>query len=261
MLTAFREWRHRRVIKHSAINTEEWALAFARLPILHGLSEDERQRLQELAILLIHYKSFEAAKGLLLTQEMIVHIALQASLPILNLGFSSYDGWVSVIVYPEAFFQRRSHMDEAGVVSEDDAHLAGESWLRGPVILGWQDASVAGEVDGHNLVIHEFAHKLDMQNGAANGFPPLHSTMVINDWIDVFSQAYAHFKQHCHGREYCDIDCYAATSPAEFFAVFSEVFFERPEVLQRHYPEVSQQLRLFYRQDPLKRLNTGQASA
>jgi Mlc titration factor MtfA (ptsG expression regulator) len=254
MLTAFRNWRHRRIIKRSAITAEEWALAFARLPILHGLSVDERQRLQELAILLMHYKSFEAAQGLVLTPEMMTHIALQACLPILNLGLSSYDGWVSVIVYPAAFLSRRSHMDEAGVVSEDNAGLSGEAWLRGPVILGWQDARVAGEVDGHNLVIHEFVHKLDMQNGVANGFPPLHNAMVIDDWVDAFSHAYEHFKQHCHARELYGIDCYAATSPAEFFAVISEVFFERPALLRQHYAPVYTQLSLYYRQDPVTRL-------
>jgi Mlc titration factor MtfA (ptsG expression regulator) len=202
----------------------------------------------------MHYKTFEAAQGLLLTQEMILHIALQACLPILHLDLSSYDGWVSVIVYPEQFLPRHRFMDEAGVMHEDASGLEGEAWLRGPVILGWQDAIDAGEIDGHNLVIHEFAHKLDMQNGVANGYPPLHADMVRDEWVEAFSDAFAHFQRHCHGRALHGIDCYAATSPAEFFAVLSEVFFERPELISRHYPRVYQQLCLYYRQGPLLRL-------
>jgi len=254
LINLIRNWRRRRIIRKSAITAEQWSRAFARLPLLKGLSTDEQRRLQELAILLMHEKSFEPAQGLILTCDMLIHIVLQACLPILNLGLQAYDGWVSVIVYPEEFMPRRQYMDEADVMHEDYAALSGEAWQRGPVIVCWQDARIAGELDGHNLLIHEFSHKLDMQNGVANGLPPLHSTMARQAWTQVFSQAYAHFQQHCHGRDYYGIDCYAATAPAEFFAVMSEVFFERPAVVKQHYPEVYQQLRLYYRQDPLQRL-------
>ena len=254
MLGFIRNWRRRAIISHSSITDQQWTRAFSQLPLLNGLSTDEKSRLQGLAILLMHYKSFEPTQGLILTQEMVMHIALQACLPILNLGFSSYDGWVSIIIYPEEFMPRRQYMDDAGVVHEDYATLSGEAWQRGPIIVCWQDAQTAGELDGHNLLIHEFAHKLDMQNGVANGHPPLHKDMSRKAWTKVFSEAFANFQHHCHGRDYYGIDCYAATSPAEFFAVFSEVFFERPDVLKQHYPEVYQQLGLYYRQDPLIRL-------
>jgi Mlc titration factor MtfA (ptsG expression regulator) len=256
LIDFIRHWRRRSIIKNSPITAGQWSRAFAKLPILNGLSSDEKRRLQELAILLIHDKSFEPVQGLVMTQDMVMHIALQACLPILNLGLQAYDGWVSVIVYPDEFMPRRRYMDEAGVMHEDNPGLAGEAWRRGPVILDWQDAKIAGVLDGHNLVIHEFAHKLDMQNGVANGFPPLHAGMATEAWEQAFSQAFAHFQHHCHGRDYYGIDCYAATSPAEFFAVLSEVFFENPEVLRDHYPAVYQQLRLYYRQDPLERLTS-----
>jgi Mlc titration factor MtfA (ptsG expression regulator) len=249
-----RNWRRRGIIKASPITDAQWSRAWAKLPLLRGLTTEEKQRLQELAILLIYYKSFEPTQGLILTQEMVMHIALQACLPILNLGLESYDGWVSIIVYPMEFMPRRQYMDDAGVMHEDYATLSGEAWQRGPVVLCWQDAEIAGELDGHNLLIHEFAHKLDMQNGVANGLPPMHKDMARKAWTQAFSEAYAHFQQHCHGRDYHGIDCYGATSPAEFFAVLSEVFFERPDVLDQHYPEVYEQLRLYYRQDPLIRL-------
>ena len=254
LLDIIRSWRRRRIIRNSSITDEQWSRAFAQLPLLKGLSPEEKRRLQELAILLIHDKSFEPTQGLILTQEMVMHIALQACLPILNLGIQAYDGWISVIVYPEEFMPRRQYMDEAGVMHEDYATLSGEAWQRGPIILCWQDAKIAGELDGHNLLIHEFAHKLDMQNGVANGLPPMHRNMARKTWTKVFSEAFEHFQHHCHGRDYHGIDCYAATAPAEFFAVLSEVYFERPEVLDQHYPEVYQQLRLYYRQDPLRRL-------
>lgn len=247
-------WLDRRIIRKSTISPDAWSQAFASLPLLRGLNEGERRRLRELAILLMHHKSFESAQGLELSQHMVLIIALQACLPILNLGLSAYDGWVSVIVYPAGFVPQRSYTDEAGVVHQRSEALAGEAWQRGPVILGWDDTRLAGEIDGHNLVIHEFAHKLDMLNGSANGFPPLHAGMEVNAWVEAFAGAYEHFKEHCHGFGYHHIDSYAATSPAEFFAVFSEVFFERPELLKRHYAEVYEQLCNYYRQDPSSRL-------
>ncbi len=254
MLDSIRRWLDRRIINNSSITDEEWSQAFAALPLLKGLSEEEQQRLRELTILLIHRKSFEGAKGLELTRQMVLRIALQACLPILYLDLSAYDGWVSVIVYPAAFVPVRSYTDEAGVVHQGQAALSGEAWQHGPVILGWHEAQSAGEVDGHNVVIHEFAHKLDMLNGAADGFPPLHAGMSAAAWAEDFTRAYEHFQKHCHAQKYRHIDCYGASSPQEFFAVFSEVFFERPSLLTQHYPAVYEQLRRYYRQDPLTRL-------
>lgn len=122
------------------------------------------------------------------------------------------------------------------------------------MILAWDDSEIAGEVDGKNLVIHEFAHKLDMQNGVANGFPPLHSNMRVNDWVKAFTKGYDHFERKCNGDQLYGISCYAATSPAEFFAVFSEVFFERPAVLKKHYSDIHDLLEQYYRQTPIFRL-------
>lgn len=254
MFDSIRHWFNRRIINRSTITPDEWKRAFAALPLLKGLSEDELQRLKELAILLMHAKSFAGAQGLVLSRPMIMHIALQACLPILNFDLNAYDGWVSVIVYPAAFIPKRSFTDEMGIVHEGRSVLAGEAWQRGPVILGWHDVESAGEIDGHNVVIHEFAHKLDMLNGTANGFPPLHSWMEVEEWVEAFAAAFQDFQQHCHKLDYHQIDCYAATSPPEFFAVFTEVFFERPALLKQHYPAVYEQLRLYYRQDPATRL-------
>lgn len=254
MFNSIRRWLKHRIINKSTVTPEEWQQAFAALPLLKGLSDTEQKQLKELAILLIDAKSFAGVQGLLLTRPMILHIALQACLPILNLGLAAYDGWVSVIVYPAAFIPKRTFTDETGVVHEGYSVLAGESWQRGPVILSWHDVESSGAIDGHNVVIHEFVHKLDILNGAANGFPPLHSGMRIEDWVEAFTSAFQDFQQHCHKLTYHQIDCYAATSPPEFFAVFSEVFFERPLLLKDHYRAVYEQLTRYYRQDPLARL-------
>lgn len=254
MFDFIRQWLNRSIINRSTIALEEWQQAFAALPLLQGLTEDELHRLKELAILLMHEKSFEGAQGLVLTRPMILHIALQACLPILNLGLDAYAGWSSVIVYPAAFIPQRSYTDEMGVVHEERSVLAGEAWQRGPVVLAWHSVESAGVIDGSNVVIHEFAHKLDMLNGVANGFPPLHSGVETEGWVETFSAAFHDFQKQCDGLGYHKIDCYAATSPPEFFAVFSEVFFEQPELLTEHYHDVYEQLRSYYRQDPAQRL-------
>jgi Mlc titration factor MtfA (ptsG expression regulator) len=107
--------------------------------------------------------------------------------------------------------------------------------------------------DGSNLVIHEFAHKLDMQNGEPNGFPPLHRDMDMKAWTEVFHAAFDDLQRNCAMGIDTGMDCYAATEPAECFAVLSEVFFMRPDILNQRYPAVYEQLRQYYRQDPWRR--------
>jgi len=254
MFHIIRNWLDRRILQRSSITSAQWATAFASLPLLQGLTADEKQRLQELAILFIHRKVFEGAHGLVVTQPMALIIALQACLPVLKLGLGGYEGWVSVVVYPSGFAPKRVIRDEYGVEHHVQSNLAGEAWQRGPVVLAWDETERAGFIDGHNLVIHEFAHKLDMQNGHANGFPPLHAEMDITVWTEAFRTGFEDLQYKCSAGEYIGIDCYAASSPAEYFAVLSEVFFERPDVLQQHYAAVYGQLRQYYRQDPLTRL-------
>ncbi len=254
MFDFFFKWRHRRIIRRSSISEKQWQDAFSSLPLLAGINAKEKQQLQELTILFLHYKAFEGAQGFVVTQSNALIIALQACLPILNLGINSFSGWYSVIVYPAGFVTRRVTTDESGVEHVVHSNLAGESWQKGPVVLAWDDTENAGIIDGHNLVIHEFAHKLDMQNGVANGFPPLHAEMDTELWVEAFSAGYKDFQQKCEKGKHIGINCYAATDPAEFFAGLSEVFFEHPEVIFRHYNNIYDQLRLYYRQDPLLRL-------
>lgn len=252
-----RNWRRRRVLREHAVDSALWRRVAHSLPFLDGLDDAGQRRLRELALLFLAEKQFAGARGFELTDQMRLSIALQACLPILNLGLDWYDGWVGIVVYAGDFRLKRSETDEAGVVHEWDDELAGESMPGGPVVLSW-DATLAShdpdDDDLMNIVIHEFAHKLDMRNGAADGLPPLHSGMSRERWRAVFDAAYRHFCDAVDRGKETFIDPYAAEHPSEFFAVVSEVFFEWPHELKADYPKVYEQLALFYRQDPAARL-------
>ncbi|MDO3384356.1 zinc-dependent peptidase [Gilvimarinus sp. SDUM040013] len=254
ILSWWRQWRENRVLKRNAIDERDWQQVLSQLPLLKGLSADELAQLRRLAILFIHEKQFIAVGGISITGNMALLIALQACLPVLHLGLEWYRGWSSVIVYPAAFKTKQTQFDEYGVAHEVEHHLAGQAWSHGGVILAWDQTARAGVIDGHNLVIHEFVHKLDMLNGAADGFPPLRPGMSASAWSKAFSDAYEDFVKQVHLGRRTPIDRYAATNPAEFIAVTSEVFFELPSVLAEVYPEVFAQYVEFYQQNPADRL-------
>ncbi|MGQ7847152.1 M90 family metallopeptidase [Granulosicoccus sp. 3-233] len=245
MFEFFRQWRKGRILANSPFSTSDWQQAAARLPVLDRLSSRQRLSLYELATLFLHAKRFSGAGGLVLSDSMRQSISLQACLPILNLGLDWYDGWSDIIVYPDAFTRESSIVDEFGVTHSGSRHLSGEAWLRGPVVLSWRDAEQAGHVDGHNVVIHEFVHKLDMMNGLANGFPPLQRDMSPGNWSQLMNEAFEDFQLHPKQ----GLDRYGATDPAEFFAVLSEVFFETPDNLIAAYPELYSLMTQFYLQD------------
>ncbi len=255
MFKFIHDWLEQRVIERSLITEQQWQVAFLALPLLKGLSVTEKQRLKELVILFIERKTFEGAHDLVVTLPMALIISLQACLPILELNLNAYDGWSSIIVYPAGFSPERKVVDEYGVTHFEKKNLAGESWLNGPVVLAWDEAEHGGVIDGSNLVIHEFAHKLDMENGVANGFPVLHKNMRTNDWVEAFSNGFDVLQSRCQAGKSTNIDCYGASSPAEFFAVLSEVFFERPSIINKHYPAIYEQLNRYYRQDTLVRFS------
>jgi len=234
MFSFLSSWWRERIIRRSSITQQQWRRAIARLPLLQNLTEAEKEKLIRLSILFLHYKVFEGAHDLEVTLEMKLTIALQACLPILQLGIDWYDGWISIIVYPSQFVPERKYVDEYGVEHSSRSVLSGESWHKGPVVL--------------------FAHKLDVLNGKTNGFPPLHPGMDPAVWSKALSDAYEDLLDRYEEGKKIAIDSYAVSSPAEFFAVFSEVFFERPNVVNTYYPDVYEQFKQFYRQDPLLRL-------
>jgi Mlc titration factor MtfA (ptsG expression regulator) len=251
----FRSLRRRKILRRGLLDKTAWRQALARIPIAAGLREDEARRLRELATLFLHEKLFEPARGLRLTEAMRADIAVQCCLPVMNLGFDWLDGWRTVIVYPGEFVSPRKQLDEIGVMHEWEEILGGESWDRGPLILSWADMEASGLGEGYNVAVHEIAHKLDLLEGAADGFPPLHRSMSARAWCDAFTAAYEDFNRRLDEGEDTEIDPYAAEAPGEFFAVFSEYFLERPELVMTEYPDVYRQLAAFYRQDPLARLS------
>ena len=265
-----RIWKRKRLLARHSLDDKMWRRVSARLPFLAGLSEEEIRRLKEMAIVFLAEKQLSPVRGALLSEDDRLSIALQACLPVLELGIEWYDGWTEVIVYPSQFAPEREIVDEDGIVHLTQDPMAGEAWLGGPVVLSYEDVAMTGDeaarVAGYNVVIHEFAHKLDMRHGEPNGFPPLHAGMSSVAWRKAFTGAYEDFCQLVdeadalaerddgEALDTLPIDPYGAESPGEFFAVVSEAFFETPELLEPTYPAVYEQLRLFYRQDPLARL-------
>ena len=254
MFEALRNWRRDRVLKRSPIDDRMWRQLVARYPFTRTLPDADRARLRDLTVLFLHEKSIVGAGGLEVRDEMRMGIAVQACMLILNLGLDWYRGWVEVIVYPDEFVAEYEYMDEAGVSHHVEQPMTGESWHAGPVILSWADAEQRGGETGYNVVIHEFAHKLDMLNGDANGFPPLHADMERDAWSRIFGEAYEDFSRRAERDDETGLDPYGAESPAEFFAVLSEAFFETPRAVQAAYGDVYRQLAAFYRQDPAARL-------
>jgi MtfA peptidase len=248
-----RTWRNlwRSLGPQPAIPDGLWRETLAHLPFCQALNADAQERLRNLALRFLHAKTFEGAAGLVITDTMRVHIALQACLLILNLDLDYYAGWQAVILYPGDFRVAKEYVDEAGVVHHWQEELSGESWEQGPVILSW-DAAAAPFDAQTNIVLHEFAHKLDMRNGAADGCPPLPPGLSSAAWTHDFLAAYEQLCDALDRGQTIRIDDYAAESPVEFFAVLSEAFFLAPEVVQSDFPAVYRQLSAFYRQDPLK---------
>ena len=239
-----------------AISDTAWRTVRRSLPIVATLTEADAAKLRALADSFLRAKSLEGAGGFVLDEAMRVVVAAQACIPILALGIEAYAGWRSVIVYPGGFLSRGTWVDETGVEHEWEEPRSGETGVDGPVVLSWEDVEASGRLEeGYNVVVHEMAHKLDMLNdGTANGFPPMHPEMDGVAWYRVFSEAYEDLAARVEADEETDIDPYAAETPDEFFAVTSEYFFERPDVLDACYPEIYAALRVFYRQDPLNRV-------
>ena len=256
---AIRKWRQERVLKGAAVPDDLWREAFETLPFLAIYDAEEIARLRDKVVLFLNAKTIIGAQGHEVTPLQRVVIAIQACVLVLNLDLAHYDGWESVVVYPGEFVPDWEWEDEAGVVHRNDEPMAGEAMFRGPVVLSWPDVAASADWNdaGMNLVIHEFAHKLDMKNGDANGCPPLPAGMSMGTWRKALVAAYDDFCARQDGGEDTAIDPYAAESPAEFFAVLSEVFFVEPALLHDEYPDVYEQFSRFYRQDPAVRMRGG----
>lgn len=251
-MQALRERRDARILEQRAIPDDLWRLTLARFPFLTQRSDDDLRTLRDMATLFLARKEFSGGRELHVSDEMAVAVAAQACLPVLKLGLDWYDSFIGIVIHPDLVTVRREHMDEVGIVHEYDESLAGEAMEGGPVMLSWRDVAEAGDSAewGYNVVIHEFAHVIDMRDGVADGVPPLPNRAARAQWLDVFE---AHHAALCadldRGVEPL-LDPYAAESLEEFFAVASETFFVAPIELRAEHPALYTQLAGFYRQDP-----------
>ena len=223
-----------------------WAGTMQQFPFLARRSIAEQSRLRSMTVEFLKKKQFTGAHDLKVTDDMAVAIAAQACLPVLHLGLKFYDDFKGIVVHPGAMLARREVTDDNGVVHRYSEALTGEAMERGPVTLSWQDVAASGDtaVDGYNVVIHEFIHKIDMRDGAADGCPPMPSRRARTAWDDVFQPAYDAFCEKVamterFGAPPTWLDAYGATAPAEFFAVACEGYFVNRDRFNEDFPSLT----------------------
>jgi MtfA peptidase len=224
-----------------------------RVPYVRRLPADLQIQLRKHIQVFLAEKAFVGCKGLVVTDEMRVAIAAQACLLIMNRRTDYFSNLRQILVYPGAFVVDRVRTDGAGVLQEQRQVLSGESWSQGQVVLSWEDVQDGAAVDddGRNVVIHEFAHQLDQESGHANGAPLLARREHYGPWSQVLSEEFERLQEQARNGEPALISHYGTTSPAEFFAVVSEVFFEQPQRMAAEHPALYRELGRFYRLDPL----------
>jgi Mlc titration factor MtfA (ptsG expression regulator) len=259
MIGWLRDWHQRRasdrearVLARRAIPDALWQATLKRLPFIARRSGADLAELRRLASHFLDSKEFSGAHGLVVTDEIAVAIAAQACLPVLRVGLAPYDAFVGIVVHPDEVVVRRQHVDEDGVAHEGDDQLVGEVIPGGPMMLSWPHVAQGAEVDPFvcNVVIHEFAHVIDMRDGLSDGVPPLPNVDERETWLMVLQATYRRFCRRVDTGRQTLLDPYAASGPDEFFAVASEAFFVTPEALRAEHPAMYRMLARFYGQDP-----------
>lgn len=251
-----RHWRERReaaAVARRPIPDDLWKRTLVRYPFLRRRSPDDAAALRRLTSLFLDAKEFDAMPGVRLTNDVVVAVAAQACLPVLRIGLRAYDGFVGIVLHPDVVRAPRAVTDEDGVVHEYDEVLAGEARDGGPVMLSWRDVRGAGRsaAEAYNVVVHEFAHVLDMADGAANGIPRLPPDLPRAGWLAVIDDEFRRFRARVEGgNETTTLDPYGAEAIEEFFAVASEAFFVQPRAMRAEHPALHGIFVRYYRQDP-----------
>ncbi|MCA9241770.1 MAG: zinc-dependent peptidase [Planctomycetales bacterium] len=212
-----------------------------------------QDRIREDVAVLLAEKNWEGCGGLEMTEYIKLTIAAQVALVTLGFERQYFDSVLSILVYPDAF-QQPDQQTRSGIVLERGSPRIGEAWHRGPVILSWSDVSesAAGPNQGRFLVAHEFAHQLDMlNNGDADGVPPMESDQQAKRWITVLNEAWRRLRRDCRTGSDPLVDSYGATNRSEFFAVVSEAFFQTPQRIAWQEHELYEAFKEYYRLDPM----------
>ena len=246
-----RRQQKRRALLSTAFPAEWAAILNENFPPYQNITPQLQQQLHDYIRIFILEKSFEGCGGLTLTDEIKVTIAAQACMLLLNRKGECYPKLFSVLVYPSAYVTgTRSRL---GSHSTDPSVRLGESWKHGTVVLAWDSvkSGVLNFQDGHNVVMHEFAHQLDQENGGADGAPILEMRSAYSTWSRTFSEEYELLRKKTFKGKKSVIDKYGATNPAEFFAVATETFFEKPVQLKKKHSELYHELEDFYKVDPI----------
>jgi len=242
--------RRRRRLRRIPFTAEERVIVERNIPYLGRLTDEDRRQLEGWVRIFLAEKTFEGCGGLTMTNEMRLTIAAQACILLLRRDTDCFPGLYSVLVYPQAYVAS-DQQAMGGMASDVPQARLGQSWSRGSLIVSWDDTlrGAADTHDGHNVVFHEFAHQLDQVDGVADGAPVLDERRRYASWARVLGEAYAGLTERIARHKPHDIDAYGATNPAEFFAVVTEYFFERPVQLRKRHPELYDELRQFYRRD------------
>jgi Mlc titration factor MtfA (ptsG expression regulator) len=245
-------WR-RSILLARPFPVEWFDIVKRKLPFYARMQPDEQQQLLDLIRLFVADKTFYGCKGLQITDEIRITIAAQACLLLLNRHTRVFPDLHFILVYPYAFRAGHEQHNPDGTVIRGQRELLGESWQYGKVILSWDDveAGVADFRDGHNVVLHEFSHQLDSEDGLVNGAPVMRHSK-LKTWADVFSREFADLIAAADNQQLAVMDPYGASSPAEFFAVATETFFEKPAELAQMHPHLYAELGNYYKVDPRK---------
>ncbi|AZG72585.1 M90 family metallopeptidase [Shewanella livingstonensis] len=245
--------RQRNIVSRQPFPTLWRNILKKRFPYFKAMPTDLQLQLKKHIQIFIDEKQFVGCDGFEINDEVKVTIAAQACLLLLNRKTNYYPKLTQILVYPSAFIVKQNRTDIAGVQSSQRNVLLGESWEYGKVVLSWNSTveGAADPFDGSNVVIHEFAHQLDQEDGSANGAPPLRDITSYRSWSDILGQEFKQL-QHCAQHHIPSLfNYYGATNPAEFFAVISETFFERPTEFYQQHQQLYKELSQFYQLDPI----------
>lgn len=238
---------------------DEWERILEKNVSLYRYLPDAlRAQLHNDIKIFISEKFFEGLGGLAITDEIKVTIAAEASMLLLNKINSDYPKLASILVYPGAYVTQQSTAVGGGVYIEGQSVRLGESWQHGSVVLAWDNVrqGAVNAQDGHNVVLHEFAHQLDQEDGIADGAPILGKRSSYATWARIMSKEYEHLMSNVEHHKKSVMDKYGATNPAEFFAVATETFFEKPRQLKKKAPDLYDELKGFYNVDPVEWLQS-----